>query len=118
MAGISEKYSAVNRICVMAIPFIFLMLLTGLLLPELIIVLYDGVSYLNAVHTAVTESLFEEDRTETRVQRLPNILQQAGLTELDGVLYEFEVVGVRVLSTHPASDLSAWLSVKSLRKGL
>ena len=43
----------------MAIPFIFLMLLTGLLLPEVIIVLYDGVPYLNAVHTAVTESLFE-----------------------------------------------------------
>ena len=98
MAGISEKYSAVNRICVMAIPFIFLMLLTGLLLPELIIVLYDGVSYLNAVHTTVTESLFEKDRTETWVQRLANILQQAGLPELDGVLYEFEVVGVRILS--------------------
>ena len=91
---------------------------TAPVLPEVIIVLYDGVPYLNAVHTAVTESLFEKDRTETRVQSLANILQQAGLTELYGVLYEFEVVGVRVLSTHPASDLSAWLSVKSLRKGL
>ena len=42
-------------------------LLTALFLPEVIIVLYDGVPYLNAVHATMTESLFEEDGTQTRV---------------------------------------------------
>ena len=36
-------------------------------------------------------------RDITRVQILANILQQTGLTELDRVLNEFEIVGVGIL---------------------
>ena len=81
--------------------------------PEVIIILDDGVSNLNAVHTSVSEGLLEKDRSKsfkirirrnkkyiwkhTRIEVLANVLQQTGLTELDRVLDEFEIVWVGVL---------------------
>ena len=65
--------------------------------PEVIVVLYDGVPDLDAVHAAVAEGLFEQHGAEAGVEALAHVLQQARLPELDRVLDQLEVVAVRVL---------------------
>ena len=65
--------------------------------PEVIVVLYDGVSDLDAVHAAVAEGLLEQHGAEAGVEALAHVLQQARLPELDRVLDQLQVVAVRVL---------------------
>lgn len=66
-------------------------------LPEVIIVLYDGVSDLNTVHSTVSECLFQQDGAQSWVKILPNILQQTRLTKLNCILYQLQIIAIRIL---------------------
>jgi len=59
----------------------------------------DGlVSQLNKHCGALHESLFEQDRTESRIELLPYVFQQNWITELNCILQSSQEVRIRQLN--------------------
>ena len=79
--------------------------------PEVIVVLYDGVPDLDAVHAAVAEGLFEQHGAEAGVEALAHVLQQARLPELDRVLDQLQVIAVRVLQKNSVNIVQPGTSI-------